>query len=209
MCVCVTIKYRITPFPLGLLPMSSPFLSRTPIFTAQRVATQFLPAPIVLFYNYRVGPSGGAGDPAGTEVRFQVEGEGDDNYRGLSFIPMASKADGTYSDPPEFFISFLGNRVAGREAVPEFGIPAVPSFYDETVEIKRAVPIGGASAQGPTDEIRAHTKYVEPDSTSGETQIDFVTYPVLFATGIFQGARFLDIQFINEPDIARRTVTIR
>lgn len=189
--------------------MSSPFLSRTPMFTAQRVATQFLPTPITLFYNYRVGPAGGDGDPAGTEIRFQVEGEGDDNYRGLTFIPMASLPDGTYSDPPEFFISFLGNRVAGRAAVAEFGIPAVPSFFDETVEIKRALSAGGTSVQGPTDEIRAHTKYVEPDSTSGETQIDFVTYPVISATGIFQGARFLDIQFINEPDVARRTVIIR
>jgi len=187
--------------------MSSPFLSRTPVFSAQRIGTQFLASPVTLFYNYRVGPSGGAGDPAGTEISFEVSGAGDGNFRGLAFIPMSS-VDGKYSDPPEFVISFLGNRVAGREAVPEFEIPAVPAYYDESVHIKRAVT-SGLAVQGPVDEIRAHTFYTEPDSASGETQIDFVTYPVLFATGIFQGARFLDIQFSNEPEIARRVVTIR
>jgi len=165
------------------------------------------PTPLLLYYNFRVGPSGGAGDPAGTEITFQVTGAGDDNFRGLSFIPM-SNADGSYTDPPEFVISFLGNRVSGRAAVEEFGIPAVPPYYDESVHIKRFVP-PGTSIQGPVDEIRAHTFYTESDSTSGETQIDFVSYPVVLATGIFQGARYLDIQFFNEPNIARRIVTIR
>lgn len=182
----------------------SAHLARTPTYQRQRTDGG-LKQPITMYYNYSL--SNGAVLP-GTDFRFTTDPSSDEVFRGTSVRPM-SLSDFTYPSRTQFVISFLGSRFQATEPItePQF-VPGQPASYDEFVTIRR-VPTS-FEEQPPSDHIQARALYFEPVSGSGQTQVDFVSYTVLGASGIFEGAKVLNISFRNVTPSGRaeRTVTI-
>lgn len=180
--------------------------SRSEVFRRQR-ADGGLKQPIKLYYNYSLGNESFY---PGTSFNFETDPSGAGIYRGTSVRPM-SNSDFSYPSRVRFVISFIGSRFEATEPVtdPEFGfVPGQPACYDEFVTIRR-VPKTTA-VQPPGDSIQARALYFEEASGSGQTQSDFVSYTVLSASGMFEGAKVLNINFDNNAASGRaeRVVTI-
>lgn len=175
-------------------------ISRSEVFRRQRIDGG-LKTPIKLYYNFRI--DGGA-EP-GTTVRFETNPSSASIYRGTSVRPMTN-SDFSYPSRTKYVISFIGTRFPGVDA--SGGVPAQPDCFDEFVTIRR-VP-GSFDEQPPSDQIQARAIYFEPVSGDGATQVDFVSYPVLSASGIFEGAKVINIQFLPDTPAGRksRIVTI-
>jgi hypothetical protein len=170
-------------------------IARSEVFRRQRIDGG-LKTPIKLYYNFRID----GGEEPGTTVRFLTDPSSESIYRGTSVRPMTN-ADFSYPSRARYVISFIGTRFPDVAA--SGGVPAQPACFDEFVTIRR-VP-RSFDEQPPSDQIQARAIYFEPVSGDGATQVDFVSYPVLSASGIFEGAKVINISFLPETDTGRRS----
>lgn len=180
-------------------------ITRTEVFRRQRIDGG-LKTPITLYYNYSL--ENNTVFP-GTSLTFNTDPSSASIYRGTSVRPM-SNADFTYPSQIKHVISFIGTRFPATDSavVGSDVVPGQPACFDEFVTIRR-VP-RSFNEQPPSDHIQARAIYFEPESELGQTQVDFVSYTVLSASGIFEGAKVLNIRFFNETPEGRasRIVTI-